>query len=78
MSLDFITQFILYLNFLDYSILVLQQDDGYVTVYTTTEGWTGPEEEALLDAVEQFGFGNWEGAAGHVKTKTADGKEAVV
>ncbi len=49
-----------------------------MTVYTTTEGWTGPEEEALLDAVEQFGFGNWEGAAGHVKTKTADGKEAVV
>ena len=22
-------------------------------------GWTGREEQALLDAIEQYGFGNW-------------------
>ena len=26
----------------------------------------------LLDAVEQFGYGNWKDIAGHIETKTAD------
>uniref|UniRef100_A0A8C4ZUA5 Transcriptional adapter n=1 Tax=Gadus morhua TaxID=8049 RepID=A0A8C4ZUA5_GADMO len=29
-------------------------------------GWTGREEQALLDAIEQYGFGNWEDMATHV------------
>ncbi|KAB0371536.1 hypothetical protein FD755_016474 [Muntiacus reevesi] len=30
------------------------------------EGWTSREEQLLLDAIEQFGFGNWEDMAAHV------------
>ncbi|XP_060044534.1 transcriptional adapter 2-beta [Erinaceus europaeus] len=29
-------------------------------------GWTSREEQLLLDAIEQFGFGNWEDMAAHV------------
>uniref|UniRef100_A0A8C6WF11 Transcriptional adapter n=1 Tax=Neogobius melanostomus TaxID=47308 RepID=A0A8C6WF11_9GOBI len=29
-------------------------------------GWTGREEQSLLDAIEQYGFGNWEDMAAHV------------
>ncbi|KAG5193991.1 hypothetical protein JEQ12_020352 [Ovis aries] len=29
-------------------------------------GWTYREEQLLLDAIEQFGFGNWEDMAAHV------------
>ncbi|XP_057711812.1 transcriptional adapter 2-beta [Corythoichthys intestinalis] len=29
-------------------------------------GWTSREEQSLLDAIEQFGFGNWEDMAAHV------------
>ena len=38
-----------------------QQDDGTFTIFDAqgSEAWTTSEEEMLLDAVEQFGFGNW-------------------
>ncbi|KAK9403700.1 transcriptional adapter 2-beta [Crotalus adamanteus] len=29
-------------------------------------GWSSREEQLLLDAIEQFGFGNWEDMATHV------------
>ncbi|XP_043100577.1 transcriptional adapter 2-beta [Puntigrus tetrazona] len=29
-------------------------------------GWTSREEQSLLDAIEQYGFGNWEDMAAHV------------
>ncbi|CAL8326676.1 unnamed protein product [Lota lota] len=29
-------------------------------------GWTSREEQSLLDAIEQYGFGNWEDMATHV------------
>lgn len=35
-------------------------------------GWSPTEELLLLDAVEQFGFGNWEDIAKHIETRTAD------
>jgi len=28
----------------------------------------------LLDAIEQYGYGNWEDISRHIETKTADGK----
>ncbi len=34
--------------------------------------WNAREEMRLLDAVEQFGFGNWKDIAGHVDTKSAE------
>ncbi|XP_076463437.1 transcriptional adapter 2-beta-like [Babylonia areolata] len=34
--------------------------------------WTLAEEHMLLDAVEQFGFGNWRGVSSHVETRTEE------
>ncbi|KAK3094064.1 hypothetical protein FSP39_023693 [Pinctada imbricata] len=34
--------------------------------------WTLSEETMLLDAVEQYGFGNWEDVANHVESKNAE------
>ncbi|KAL8586905.1 hypothetical protein ACOMHN_051010 [Nucella lapillus] len=34
------------------------------------KSWSKKEEHMLLDAVEQFGFGNWQDVAGHVKSRT--------
>lgn len=35
-------------------------------------GWTGEEELQLLDAVELYGFGNWELISQYVKTRTPE------
>lgn len=35
-------------------------------------GWSAREELHLLDAVEQYGFGNWEDISKHVETRTPD------
>ncbi|XP_063696985.1 transcriptional adapter 2B isoform X2 [Culicoides brevitarsis] len=34
--------------------------------------WTPAEEILLLDAVEQFGFGNWEDIARHIESRSAE------
>ncbi|XP_014669323.1 PREDICTED: transcriptional adapter 2-beta-like isoform X2 [Priapulus caudatus] len=47
-------------------------DNGRFSVFDTNSSWTAAEEMLLLDAIEQYGFGNWEDAAAHVGTKTAD------
>ncbi|XP_076828586.1 transcriptional adapter 2-beta [Brachyhypopomus gauderio] len=33
-------------------------------------GWSSREEQSLLDAIEQYGFGNWEDMATHVGART--------
>ncbi|ELR45962.1 Transcriptional adapter 2-beta [Bos mutus] len=45
-------------------------DDGHFTLWgpEVEGGWTCREEQLLLDAIEQFGFGNWEDMAAHVGT----------
>lgn len=52
----------------DYHVL----DDGYFALFEEEHPWMAWEEESLQDAVEQFGFGNWEDVSTHVKTKTAE------
>ncbi|XP_050404390.1 transcriptional adapter 2-beta isoform X1 [Patella vulgata] len=37
--------------------------------FDTPRPWSLAEEHMLLDAVEQYGFGNWEGTAGHVESR---------
>lgn len=37
--------------------------------------WTLAEETMLLDAVEQYGFGNWEDVASHVESKSPEQSE---
>lgn len=38
--------------------------------------WSANEEVRLLDAIEQFGFGNWEDIAKHIETRTPEGIES--
>jgi len=51
-------------------------DDGSFPIFGASHAWKAKEELALLDAVEQYGFGNWEDIAGPVATKSADEVEA--
>ncbi|ESO94271.1 hypothetical protein LOTGIDRAFT_118822 [Lottia gigantea] len=39
--------------------------------FDTSRAWCLAEENMLLDAVEQYGFGNWEGTASHVESRDA-------
>ncbi|KAM6949315.1 transcriptional adapter 2-beta [Aplochiton taeniatus] len=45
-----------------------QVDGGRFTLWgpEAEGGWTSREEQLLLDAIEQYGFGNWEDMATHV------------
>ncbi|MBN3300673.1 TAD2B protein, partial [Amia calva] len=45
-----------------------QVDGGRFTLWGAEAegGWTSREEQSLLDAIEQYGFGNWEDMAAHV------------
>ncbi|XP_015200519.1 transcriptional adapter 2-beta [Lepisosteus oculatus] len=45
-----------------------QVDGGRFTLWgpEAEGGWTSREEQSLLDAIEQYGFGNWEDMAAHV------------
>nr|XP_057923025.1 transcriptional adapter 2-beta [Doryrhamphus excisus] len=45
-----------------------QVDGGRFSLWGTEAqgGWTSREEQSLLDAIEQYGFGNWEDMAAHV------------
>ncbi|XP_022913844.1 transcriptional adapter 2B [Onthophagus taurus] len=47
-------------------------DHCAVSVFGGRGNWTGREQLLLLDAVESYGFGNWELISKHVKTRTAD------
>jgi len=48
----------------------IKNDQG-PCIFEETEPWSLAEENMLLDAVEQYGFGNWNGAAAHLETRTA-------
>lgn len=46
--------------------------DYVVSAFDVDQPWTLAEETMLLDAVEQYGFGNWEDVANHVEKRTAE------
>ncbi|EFA06279.1 transcriptional adapter 2B [Tribolium castaneum] len=43
-----------------------------VSIFGGKGNWTGGEELQLLDAVELYGFGNWELVSQHVETRTPE------
>lgn len=45
---------------------------GTVPLLKGNKGWSATEELLLLDAVEQFGFGNWEDIARHIESRTVE------
>ncbi|ALC45630.1 Ada2b [Drosophila busckii] len=50
-----------------------------LSVFRGKGAWTAREELRLLDAIEQYGFGNWEDISKHIETKSAeDAKEEYV
>ena len=49
------------------------QDSGAFGIFIGRSSWSANEEVRLLDAIEQFGFGNWEDIAKHIETRTPEG-----
>ncbi|XP_077299729.1 transcriptional adapter 2B isoform X3 [Arctopsyche grandis] len=47
-------------------------DSGAVGIFQGRGSWTAKEEVRLLDAIEQFGFGNWEDISKHIETRTPE------
>ena len=49
------------------------QDSGTISIFNGRGNWTAREQLRLLDAIEQFGFGNWEDISKHIETRTPEG-----
>ncbi|XP_026760676.2 transcriptional adapter 2B isoform X2 [Galleria mellonella] len=47
-------------------------DSGAFGIFLGRNSWSANEEVRLLDAIEQFGFGNWEDIAKHIETRTPE------
>ncbi|KAH0566702.1 transcriptional adapter 2-beta isoform X1 [Cotesia glomerata] len=48
-------------------------DSGTISIFNGSRGnWTAREHLRLLDAIEQFGFGNWEDISKHIETRTPE------
>lgn len=47
-------------------------DCGTFPIFNAPNSWKALEELRLLDAVEQYGFGNWDDVAEHVRTKSSE------
>ncbi|XP_058443865.1 transcriptional adapter 2B-like isoform X2 [Malaya genurostris] len=47
-------------------------DSGILSIYQGKNGWSAREELHLLDAIEQYGFGNWEDISKHIETRTPE------
>ncbi|XP_061503217.1 transcriptional adapter 2B isoform X2 [Anopheles gambiae] len=47
-------------------------DSGILSIFRGKSGWSAREELHLLDAIEQYGFGNWEDISKHIETRTPE------
>ncbi|XP_055540125.1 transcriptional adapter 2B isoform X1 [Wyeomyia smithii] len=47
-------------------------DSGILSIYRGKNGWSAREELHLLDAIEQYGFGNWEDISKHIETRSPE------
>lgn len=54
--------------------IICFQDSGAFGIFLGRSSWSANEEVRLLDAIEQFGFGNWEDIAKHIETRSPEGK----
>lgn len=54
-------------------------DSGILSIYRGKNSWSAREELHLLDAIEQYGFGNWEDISKHIETRSPeDAKEEYI
>jgi transcriptional adapter 2-beta len=47
-------------------------DSGTISIFNGRGNWTAREQLRLLDAIEQFGFGNWEDISKHIETQAKE------
>uniref|UniRef100_A0A1L8DX02 Transcriptional adapter n=2 Tax=Nyssomyia neivai TaxID=330878 RepID=A0A1L8DX02_9DIPT len=47
-------------------------DTGILSIFRGKGGWSAREELHLLNAIEQFGFGNWEDISKHIETRSPE------
>uniref|UniRef100_A0A182R096 Transcriptional adapter n=1 Tax=Anopheles farauti TaxID=69004 RepID=A0A182R096_9DIPT len=47
-------------------------DTGILSIFRGRSGWSAREELHLLDAIEQYGFGNWEDISKHIETRSPE------
>ncbi|CAH2045423.1 unnamed protein product, partial [Iphiclides podalirius] len=47
-------------------------DSGAFGIFLGRNSWSANEEVRLLDAIEQFGFGNWEDIAKHIESRSPE------
>ncbi|XP_014608486.1 PREDICTED: transcriptional adapter 2B isoform X9 [Polistes canadensis] len=47
-------------------------DSGTISIFNGRGNWTAKEQLRLLDAIEQFGFGNWEDISKHIETRSPE------
>ncbi|XP_043271505.1 transcriptional adapter 2B [Venturia canescens] len=47
-------------------------DSGTISIFNGRGNWTAREHVRLLDAIEQFGFGNWEDISKHIEERTPE------
>nr|XP_012231513.1 PREDICTED: transcriptional adapter 2B isoform X1 [Linepithema humile]XP_012231514.1 PREDICTED: transcriptional adapter 2B isoform X1 [Linepithema humile] len=47
-------------------------DSWTISIFNGRGNWTAREQLRLLDAIEQFGFGNWEDISNHIETRTPE------
>lgn len=47
-------------------------ESGAVGIFQGRGSWSAKEEVRLLDAIEQFGFGNWEDISKHIETRSPE------
>lgn len=54
-------------------------DTGSLSIFRGKNGWSAKEELHLLDAIEQYGYGNWQDISKHIETKSPeDAKEEYI
>ncbi|KAJ8674014.1 hypothetical protein QAD02_005276 [Eretmocerus hayati] len=47
-------------------------DSGTFSIFSGRGNWTAREHLRLLDAIEQFGYGNWEDISKHIETRSPE------
>ncbi|CAG7829608.1 unnamed protein product [Allacma fusca] len=54
-------------------------DSGNLVIFPSEANWSAREEIRLLDAIEQYGFGNWQDISKHIESKSpSEAKEEYV
>ncbi|CAD7085198.1 unnamed protein product [Hermetia illucens] len=63
----------------DHAYQFVDNGTGILTIFRGKNAWSAREELRLLDAIEKYGYGNWEDIRKHIETRSAeDAKEEYI